>query len=124
MTSVAGSASAGFVRVCDEDDLWDGEMEAFDLEHGPILLVRIDGLYRAYQGICPHQSQPLVEGSLDDLKLTCSGHSWVFDLRTGEGVNPRRARLAVYPVEVCDGGVYVGSAVERQGRDATGATIG
>lgn len=114
---------AAFVRVCGADELWDGEMDSFDLEQGPLLLVKVDGDYRAYQGICPHQSVRLVEGELDDLRLTCRGHNWVFDLRTGQGINPRRACLAVYPVQIRGGDVYVGTVPERPGQDATGAPV-
>lgn len=112
---------AAFARVCAEDDLWDGEMEGFDLAQGPVLLFRFDGVYRAYQGMCPHQSVRLEEGELDGCRLTCRGHNWVFDLKTGDGVNPRRASLAIYPVEVREDGVYVGAVAERLGSDATGA---
>ncbi len=123
MTDARQELGAAFVRVCAADELWDGEMDAFDLEEGPLLLVKIDGDYRAYQGICPHQSVPLVEGELDGLQLTCRGHNWVFDLKTGQGVNPRRACLAAYPVRIRDGEVYVGTVPERPGRDATGAPL-
>lgn len=123
MTDGGGELDAVFVRVCEEGELWDGEMDAFELEQGPVLLVKIDGSYRAYQGICPHQSVPLVEGELDDLRLTCRGHNWVFDLRTGQGVNPRKACLAVYPVEIRGRDVYVRTVPERPEQDATGAPV-
>lgn len=109
------------MRVCAESDLWDGEMQGFDLAHGAVLLFRADGVYRAYQGMCPHQSVRLAEGELDGCHLTCRGHNWVFDLKTGEGVNPRRASLATYPVQMRTDGVYVGTTAERLGSDATGA---
>ena len=124
MTDPGSAPEATFVRVCGEDELWDGEIDAVELPQGPVLLAKFDGVYRAYQGICPHQSVALVEGSLDGARLTCRGHNWVFDLTTGDGVNPRRACLARYPVEVREGDVYVGTNSERPGRDATGVASG
>ena len=123
MTDAGSGSDGSFVLVCAEDELLDGEIDAVDLPQGPVLLARFDGVYRAYQGHCPHQSVQLVEGALDGARLTCRGHNWVFDLTTGDGVNPRRACLARYPVEIREGDVYVGTTAERPGRDATGVAV-
>lgn len=99
--------TAEFVEIADEDDLWDDEMEAYDLDDSEILLVRIDGEYHAYHGICPHQSVSLVEGSLDAGVLRCRAHEWLFDASTGKGINPRDACLRRHLVRVEDGVVKV-----------------
>jgi len=39
--------------------------------------------------------------------LTCPGHSWAWDLNTGEPLHPRESALAEYPVKVEDGVVYI-----------------
>jgi len=97
----------GFVAVAGDDELWDGEMESYDIDGAEILLIRIDGEYRAYDGICPHQSSSLVEGRLEGSTLTCSAHEWVFDARTGNGINPHTACLKRREVRVADGSVLV-----------------
>jgi nitrite reductase/ring-hydroxylating ferredoxin subunit len=61
-------------------------------------------------GICPHQSQPLVDGVLDGTTLTCSAHEWMFDVRTGQGINPRGSCLTRHDVYVVDGAVLVSRA--------------
>ena len=96
-----------FIAIAGEDDLWDGEMEAYDLEGDEVLLIRIDGEYHAYDAACPHQSSPLVMGTLDGNLLTCSSHEWEFDARTGQGVNPRTACLRRREVCVAGGRVLV-----------------
>jgi toluene monooxygenase system ferredoxin subunit len=103
-------AIEGYVAVAAENDLWDGEMESHDVDGDEILLVRIDGLFHAYLGICPHQSQPLVNGELDGTTLTCSAHEWMFDVLTGQGINPRGACLTRHDVRVVDGVVLVSRA--------------
>ena len=97
-----------FTKVCDLDDLWEGEMEAYEVGDHEVLIVRL-GIEDvvAYQGICPHQTIPLAEGTLEQNILTCRAHLWQFDVRTGHGVNPEDCRLAVYPVKVEEGVVYV-----------------
>jgi nitrite reductase/ring-hydroxylating ferredoxin subunit len=104
----------GFVCVTADDELWDGEMASYDVDGAEILLVRLDGEYRAYDGECPHQSTPLVEGELDGHILTCRAHEWVFDVRTGAGLNPAKVQLRRHPVHVVDGCVWVGRLEERQ----------
>jgi toluene monooxygenase system ferredoxin subunit len=98
---------AGFADIADEGDLWDGEMESYDLDGREILLIRLDGEYHAYDGACPHQSTSLSAGTLDGGLLTCSAHEWEFDARTGQGVNPRTACLRRREVRVTDGRVLV-----------------
>jgi toluene monooxygenase system ferredoxin subunit len=95
-----------FVRLC-ADDMWEGEMESFEVEAEEILVIKLDGRYCAYQGVCPHQSTSLVDGELADGVLTCRAHLWQFDARTGRGINPESACLRRFPVEVVDGEVRV-----------------
>jgi toluene monooxygenase system ferredoxin subunit len=42
----------------------------------------------------------LSEGELRENILTCAAHEWVFDARTGNGVNPEDACLRRFPVRV------------------------
>ena len=51
----------GFVKVCTLDDLWEGDMEAFDVEGQRILLVHLPGgEVRATQVECLHQQLSLI----------------------------------------------------------------
>jgi nitrite reductase/ring-hydroxylating ferredoxin subunit len=97
----------GFVDLVEEDQLWDGEMESFDVGDEEVLVVKVEGHIRAYNGICPHQSVSLVEGELEDGVVTCRAHEWQFDALTGQGVNPRDTCLARHDVRVVDGVIQV-----------------
>jgi toluene monooxygenase system ferredoxin subunit len=94
------AAGEGFVELVEADSLWDDEMESFDVGDDEVLLVKVDGQVRAYDGICPHQSISLVEGELEDGVLTCRAHEWQFDARTGDGVNPKGGGLTRHDVLV------------------------
>lgn len=96
-----------FAAIADTGELWDGEMESYDVDGQEVLLIRLDGEYHAYDGTCPHQSTSLAQGSLEGNTLTCSAHEWEFDARTGAGVNPAVACLKVREVRVSDGRVFV-----------------
>jgi len=69
-----------FTKVCALDDLWEGEMESFTVNGQEILLVCADGgAVKSFQGICPHQDIPLVEGKFDGKTVICRAHLWQFD---------------------------------------------
>jgi nitrite reductase/ring-hydroxylating ferredoxin subunit len=67
-----------FVEVCSVEDIWEGEMQSFCVRDAAILLLKLDGRFRAYQGRCPHQGVALVEGDLEGAILTCRAHHWQF----------------------------------------------
>ena len=97
-----------FTKVCTVDDLWEGEMESFTVNGHDILLVSAEGgEIKAFQGICPHQDIPLVEGKFDGKKVICRAHLWQFDATTGLGINPSDCALAEYPVKLDGDDVYV-----------------
>jgi nitrite reductase/ring-hydroxylating ferredoxin subunit len=100
----------GFVAIADTDELWDSEMGSYDLDGREILLIRLDGEYHAFDGSCPHQGTSLADGALEGGVLTCSAHEWEFDVRTGQGVNPRTACLKRHQVRIADGRVLVSRA--------------
>lgn len=96
-----------FVEVAGEDELWDGEMESYDVDGTEVLVVKVDGEYHAYHGSCPHQSFSLVEGRLEGRRLTCRAHEWSFDAVSGAGINPRDTCLTRHAVRVADGAISV-----------------
>ena len=97
--------------VAGTEDVWEGDV--FDVEVGGHLVMiahLLGGDLRAYQGLCPHQEIPMAAGTFDPdtSQLTCAGHAWVFDLRTGEGVNPAGIKLFSYPLREVRGTIQVG----------------
>ncbi|TXT41338.1 MAG: toluene monooxygenase system ferredoxin subunit [Comamonadaceae bacterium] len=90
-----------FTKVCGVDDVWEGEMQSFQVNGKEILLVCNDGgEIKAFQGICPHQDIPLIDGKFDGKKIICKAHLWQFDAGTGKGINPSNCKLAEYPVQI------------------------
>lgn len=115
--SSSTDTAVDYVEVCGEDELWDGEMEAFDVGEHEVLVLKVRGLYRAYDGICPHQSVSLVDGELtEDGILICKAHEWQFDAECGRGVNPANECLRRFPIKVENGRVLVGTEPEPSER--------
>jgi toluene monooxygenase system ferredoxin subunit len=96
----ASTTDAEFVALAHTDELWDGEMESYDVDGTEVLLVRVGEEFLAYDGVCPHQEARLVDGELDGTTLTCDAHGWCFDVSTGEGISPHNTTLVRYPVRV------------------------
>jgi toluene monooxygenase system ferredoxin subunit len=96
-----------FTRVCGLDDLPVDTMNSFFVEDVEVLVVRSDSGVHAFDGICPHEEFPLVDGYLVDSTITCIGHGWIFDALTGQGVYPPGCRLSEYPLKIENSGIYV-----------------
>jgi len=96
------TAACTFVKVCTLDDVWEGDMDSFEVNGIEVLIIVLEGgKVVATQSVCPHQSVELVEGEFDGSKvLTCRQHLWQFDVCTGKGINPEHAAIAMYPVKV------------------------
>ncbi len=99
---------AAFIDACQVEDLWDGEMETFEVGGDEVVLLKHEGQFFAFQGVCPHQAIPLVEGRFEKGVLTCRAHLWQFDVTTGQGINPSNCRLKRYPVHVAGETVQIG----------------
>jgi toluene monooxygenase system ferredoxin subunit len=91
-----------FEKVCTMDDVWEGDMDAFETSGGvEVLILGVDGGdIKAFQAMCPHQEIELVEGEFDGKVLTCKAHLWQFDCNTGKGLNPTDCEIAEYPVKI------------------------
>jgi toluene monooxygenase system ferredoxin subunit len=85
-----------FQAVTTLDGLWSGEMTACSVDDKRVVLINIEGEIRAYADSCPHMRTPLSSGVLDGAVLTCATHGWVFDVRTGCGINPEQACLTSF----------------------------
>ena len=109
-TAAAEAGGIDFVDLCAEDELWDGDMDSFDVGRHEVLLVRYGGRYYAYDAICPHQSTSLADGELtEDGVIICGAHLWEFRADSGQGINPANECLKTFPVKVEDGRVFVGA---------------
>jgi 3-phenylpropionate/trans-cinnamate dioxygenase ferredoxin subunit len=69
-----------------------------------------DGNFYAVRDECSHASIKLSEGEVDGCTLECWLHGSRFDLATGAPSGlPATEPVAVFPVEIRDGDIYVSS---------------
>ena len=96
-------------RLARVDEVPAGAIAVFRV-HGvtwPVLATLLDGEVVATAGVCPHEDVGLADGDLDGDCLTCPGHGYVFDLRTGACAHDARLVLRRYPVTIIDDEVWI-----------------
>lgn len=95
-------------RVAASAEVPRGEVVGAQAGETPIALYNVDGEILATHNICTHAYACLSDGYLEDGKIECPLHQALFDIRTGAVVcGPAPQPLAVYPVRVEDGQVFV-----------------
>lgn len=96
-------------RLARLDELPHGDLRAFAVPGltWPVLAGVLDGEVIATAGVCPHEDVGLAGGEVADGCLTCPGHGYVFDLRTGACRHDRDLALRRYRTRVIDGEVWV-----------------
>ncbi len=118
----AASTEREFVRICRKGQVPDGYVRRFfaDTRHGQLelALARLDGRAYATSNYCTHLDCLLSSGKLQDDGIRCSCHNSVFDLETGDPIQPPATEpIRTYPVREEDGQVLVG-LTERDVKEA------
>ena len=97
-----------FIEVIAAADLPEGRPTAVDVNGFPVCVVRVEAGVFAFDDICPHRGTPLSQGWLKGTTLTCSAHTWEFDVTTGELLRIRApACLQMRTVRERDGAIEV-----------------
>jgi nitrite reductase/ring-hydroxylating ferredoxin subunit len=96
---------AGFVEVAKVADLAEGTVAVVDVSGHGFAVANVGGRFFAVDNACPHRGGYLGEGEINpdwsEWALECPLHGSVFDVRSGEVLNPPAATgVRTYPVEV------------------------
>lgn len=96
-------------RIGRRDELPCGALRAFVVPGvtWPILAGVIGGEVIATTGVCPHEDVGLADGDLDGFQLTCPGHGYQFDVRTGRCRHDPGLVLRRFRVELVGDDVWI-----------------
>ncbi|MFG1403529.1 Rieske 2Fe-2S domain-containing protein [Xanthobacter sediminis] len=97
-----------FVRLCALSELEEGTMLPVGI--GTTLVLAVwpqGGTPRAFQGLCPHAGELLIDARFDGRSITCRAHDWVFDAATGLCTVGALCTLAEYPSRIEGGVMFV-----------------
>jgi nitrite reductase/ring-hydroxylating ferredoxin subunit len=97
------------IRAAALDDVPPGRPTLVEVEGLQVVLTRVGDSVYACGNVCAHRGGSLHDGRLTGVKLACSVHGWMYDVRTGQCVFPpgRGASVPTYRVRVDDGSVFV-----------------
>lgn len=95
-------------RVGSADLLDENRVTTVQAGHHTVCLSRTADGYGAISNKCPHQGGPLGDGFIENGYVVCPWHAWEYDPHTGAPPGGYDDSVPSYPVEVRDGGVYVG----------------
>ena len=89
-----------FIKVGRASEFREGRGRAVDLQGTRVAIFKVGQRYFALQDACPHMGLSLADGTLTGDRVTCHGHGWRFDLRTGQSHQRSGACAKVYEVRV------------------------
>ncbi|ANJ66218.1 (2Fe-2S)-binding protein [Halothiobacillus diazotrophicus] len=97
-----------FETVCKASLLYEGELVPCMVGDKEIVIMWADGgKPKAYEARCPHEDVSLGRGDFNGRILYCIAHGWVFDGRTGQGLQPTGCAMKEYPMRIENGMVLV-----------------
>jgi len=98
---------AEFERIAQLDEVPDGGRKSVVIDDTPALLLRVGDRFYAIEDVCTHDGQPLTNGPLNGVEITCPRHGARFDVTNGRALcMPATEPVATFEVEVRDGAVY------------------
>ena len=98
----------GFSRACSITEVPTDEALGVTVDGQDVALARHGDEVLAIEDMCSHANVALSEGDIEDCTVECWLHGSCFDLRTGKPTHlPATEPVAIFPVDVRDGDVYV-----------------
>ena len=89
-------------------------MRRIEVEGHTILLIHMNNVFYAIEGLCSYKKGDLSQGILEGFRVQCPAHGVEFDIRTGEVVKnvklPRVGKaknLQAYDVSLEDEEIYI-----------------
>ena len=103
------AATAGnFHRAARSGQVREGSVRRFVVQGTELAIARLDGKAYALHNLCTHLACHLSSGKVENNGLTCLCHGSIFDLASGEPINPPATRpVKTYPLREMDGHIYV-----------------
>ncbi len=89
-----------FVKVGSVADFPDKRGRTVVVAERRVAVFKHGGRFYALQDRCPHMSASLADGKVENGKVACFMHGWLFDLATGQGHPPAKSWACARSYEV------------------------
>ena len=98
----------GLTRICNNDELAEGEIKNFKFDDISILLTRKNDKVYALEDVCSHDGAELSDGDLVDNDIQCARHGARFDLGSGQATRmPAIVGIVNFNVVINNGEIFV-----------------
>ena len=102
-------AEIAVVKGAELGGLSPGDLKMVEVGDDQILLANVAGNIYACDNVCTHAFAPLSEGGLDEEQVECPLHGSVFNVATGEVIDPPAVEnLRVFQVRIEGQDILVG----------------
>jgi len=88
------------VTVATVADLPPGRQKIVEAQGKEIALFNVDGQIYALDNTCPHAGFPLGEGDMSGEHVICPGHSFHYNVKTGECLNDPNMQATCFEVRI------------------------
>lgn len=90
-----------FVRIASKSEMpSEDQAKEFPCGERVICVANVNGNLSAMDNVCLHRGGPLGQGDIEDGKVVCPWHGWMWDPATGQAVHAPAAKVAVYSLKV------------------------
>ena len=104
----AAATAGNFHRAARSGQVREGSVRRFVVQGTELAIARLNGKAYALHNLCTHLACHLSSGKVENSGLTCLCHGSIFDLASGEPINPPATRpVKTYPLREMDGHIYV-----------------
>lgn len=93
-------------KIAPMNDIRDNGVSYWSVGPRNLFVFRENNELKVYDSHCPHRSEDIKLEALDDLKLMCPRHKWVFDMKTGECIEKGSHPLRAFESKVEDNVLY------------------
>jgi len=98
-----------WVDVASADDVPRGGHRVYEVDGRFVAVYDVAGERYAIEDLCTHDGNPLADGPVEGLEVTCPRHGARFCLRTGAALSPPAYEpVATFPVASRDGRLLIG----------------
>jgi 3-phenylpropionate/trans-cinnamate dioxygenase ferredoxin component len=87
-----------FIRVATVDDIPEGKLRAFEIDHVSVVIAHAADGFHAVANECTHDGEPIETGRIRGHEIMCARHGARFDLQTGAVTAPP----AIVPIDRYD----------------------
>ncbi len=100
---------SAFVKVGLLTEFKEGRGRAVEIDGRRVAVFNMGGRLFALQDDCPHMGASLADGQIEDGRVRCHMHGWVFELESGQGCPPAKswACARTYEARVENGAVFL-----------------